>query len=75
MQPGKSSYELHLNTLKIEPSSIEAEMINTENGARFRFQLFALQDETFRMKINEWAPLKPRYEVQYVLQGEPVLNK
>lgn len=75
VQPGKSSYELHLNTLKIEPSSIEAEMINTENGARFRFQLFALQDETFRMKINEWAPLKPRYEVQYALQREPVLNK
>jgi hypothetical protein len=50
-------------------------MINTQNGARFRFQLFALQDETFRMKINEWAPLKPRYEVQYALQGEPVLNK
>lgn len=75
MQPGKSSYELHLNTLKIEPSNIEAEMINTEYGARFRFQLFALQDETFRMKINEWVSLKPRYEVQYALQGEPVLNK
>jgi len=50
-------------------------MVNTENGVRFRFQLFALQDETFRMKINEWAPLKPRYEVPYALQGEPVLDK
>jgi hypothetical protein len=66
---------LHLNTLKVEPSSIEAEMVNTESGARFRFQLFALQDKTFRMKINEWAPLKSRFEVPYALHGEPVLDK
>jgi hypothetical protein len=75
VQPGKSNYVLHLNTLKVEASSIEAEMVNTENGARFHFQLFALQDGTFRMKINEWASLKPRYEVQYALQGEPILDK
>ncbi|PSN57770.1 hypothetical protein C0J52_07257 [Blattella germanica] len=75
MQPGQSTYELHLNTLKVEPSSIQADIVNTQQGARFRFQLFALQDGTFRMKINEWSPLKPRYEVQHALVGEPALDK
>ncbi|XP_069692372.1 neutral alpha-glucosidase AB [Periplaneta americana] len=75
LQPGRSAYELNLNTLKVDPSSIEAELVNTENGVRFHFQLFALKDGTFRMKINEWEPLKPRYEVQYALVDEPSLDK
>ena len=75
MQPGQSQYELHLNTLKVESSSLQADIVNKQNGARFRFQLFALQDGTFRMKINEWSPLKPRFEVPHALIGEPTLDK
>nr|CAD7440543.1 unnamed protein product [Timema bartmani] len=54
---------------------VEAILINTNNLVQFKFQLFALLDATFRMKINELAPLKPRYEVQYALVGEPSLAK
>lgn len=75
VQPGQSPYELHLNTLKVESSSIQADIVNTQNGARFRFQLFALQDGVFRMKINELSPLKPRFEVPFALTGEPSLDK
>nr|CAD7567836.1 unnamed protein product [Timema californicum] len=75
VEPGKSPYELQLNTLRVEDSSVEAILINTNNLVQFKFQLFALLDATFRMKINELAPLKPRYEVQYALVGEPSLAK
>ncbi|KAJ9579720.1 hypothetical protein L9F63_004646 [Diploptera punctata] len=75
VQSGESSYELHLNTLKVEPSNIQADIVNTQNDARFHFQLFALQDGTFRMKINEKSPLKPRFEVPFALIGEPALDK
>ena len=75
VQPGQSTYELHLNTLKVESSNIQADIVNAQNGARFRFQLFALQDSTFGMKINEWSPLKSRFEVPFALVGEPTLDK
>nr|CAD7194435.1 unnamed protein product [Timema douglasi] len=75
VEPGKSPYALQLNTLRVEDSSVEAILINTNNLVQFKFQLFALLDATFRMKINELAPLKPRYEVQYALVGEPSLAK
>lgn len=75
MQPGQSPFELHLNTLKVHSSNLEIELVNTKKLVKFKFELFALADGTFRMKINELAPLKPRYEVQYVLVGEPVLEK
>lgn len=40
-------------------------------NVKFIFHLYSLADNTFRMKINELSPLKPRYEVQHALQGEP----
>lgn len=38
---------------------------------KFLLQLYSLSDSTFRMKINELTPLKPRHEVQHALNGEP----
>lgn len=34
-------------------------------------QLTALEENTFRLHINEKNPLKPRYEVEHALQGVP----
>lgn len=75
MEPFNSAYELLLNTLKVETSSVEAEMVNYRNLAKFKFKIFALTDGTFRIKINELNPIKPRYEVQDALTGEPLLEK
>ncbi|XP_049774510.1 neutral alpha-glucosidase AB [Schistocerca cancellata] len=75
VEPDKSVYVLHLNTLKIEDSVVSAEIQNTQNLVKFKFELFSLSDATFRMKINELSPLKPRYEVEHVLVGEPQLER
>ncbi|KAG8224893.1 hypothetical protein J437_LFUL004634 [Ladona fulva] len=75
MEPSNSAYELLLNTLKVEPAMIEADMINSRNSAKFKFQFFTLTDGTFRMKIDELNPIRIRYEVQDALKGEPLLEK
>lgn len=37
--------------------------MNKDNSKNFVMQLFFLQDNTIRLKVNEAEPLKPRYEV------------
>lgn len=74
VKPGESPYQLHFNTLSVGASSISAELVNYSNLAKFKFELFALKDETFRMKITEISPIRPRYEVENALVGEPELD-
>nr|ALX00045.1 neutral alpha-glucosidase ab-like protein [Melanoplus sanguinipes] len=75
VEPDKSVYILHLNTLRVEDSVVSAKIQNTQNLVEFKFELYALSGATFRMKINELSPLKPRYEVEHVLAGEPQLER
>ena len=43
------------------------DVTNTDNGKAFVVDLFGFEDRTFRLKINEAAPIKPRYEVVDVI--------
>ncbi|GLH04970.1 uncharacterized protein GBIM_10615, partial [Gryllus bimaculatus] len=74
VKPGQSPYQLHLNTLSVGSSSISAELVNYNNLAKFKFELSAIKEETFRMKISELSPIRPRYEVESALVGEPELD-
>ena len=38
---------------------------------RFRLELIGLKDSSFRFKVREAFPLVPRFEVPYVVNGEP----
>ena len=69
----ESSYKLLLDTVHATDYKVEALIENTKNNVRFRMELFGLQDSTFRLKINEAYPIKPRFEVPLALQGEPHL--
>lgn len=71
VQPGASPYQLNLDSLQTTASSVSAEILNSVLNVKFVFQLYSLADNTFRMKINELSPLKPRHEVNFVLNGEP----
>ena len=42
-----------------------------EGAGALRAELVALEGNMFRLKINEKNPLRPRYEVQDALVGEP----
>lgn len=72
VQPGRSSYELQLDTLSnVDSSSVTAELINADNGVRFQMLLAVLKDNTFRLQIDEVVPLRPRYRDIYSLEKDP----
>ena len=51
------------------------DIINKQNDMLFTAEIYALEDNTARIRINEKSPLHPRYEVQGVLVGEPKADK
>lgn len=73
VEAGHSPYVSLFDTLDIQPSQINVELLNTKNNVRLRLELYGLQHQTARIKINEVSPLKPRYEIPVgdVLVGEP----
>ncbi|XP_065942611.1 neutral alpha-glucosidase AB isoform X2 [Magallana gigas] len=73
MQPGNSPYIVLMDSLKISSSQISVQLLNTKTNVRLVLDLYGLQGNTARVKINELEPLKPRYEIPVgdVLIGEP----
>jgi len=63
-KPQRSPYVVNPGSLQlVDKSHIAVDVTNTENNKPFVLDLFAFDDGTMRLKINEAAPLKPRYEV------------
>ena len=73
LQPGQSPYKVLMDSLKISSSQISVQLLNTKTNVRLVLDLYGLQGNTARLKINELEPLKPRYEIPMgdVLVGEP----
>ncbi|KAK0168914.1 hypothetical protein PV327_002670 [Microctonus hyperodae] len=71
VEAGKSPYQLLSNTISQNYSTLFAELFNKDTGVYYVLQLTALEENTFRLHINEKNPLKPRYEVEHALQGVP----
>ena len=46
---------------------------NLKSHVRFQLDLFTLEQNSLRVKINEVNPIRKRYEVEHVLVGEPKL--
>lgn len=71
LKGGETPFVLDPATLHLSPTAVESLLVNTHNGVKFKLELFGLVDNTFRIKINEAFPLKPRFEVPLVLVSEP----
>lgn len=70
----KSPYIVSPDTLEIDESAgtIQALIVNTEsedpsNPVKLRLELFALEGDIIRFKVNEAYPIKERAEVPYAL--------
>ena len=51
-------------------------LLNTlKTHVKFQLDLYTLEQNSLRVKINEINPIRKRYEVQSVLVGEPKLVK
>jgi len=71
VQPGESSFEVEVDTIRVSATMLEALVVNNNNGVKFKLDLSGQTDNTFRLKINEAYPLKPRFEVPLVLASQP----
>ncbi|XP_065129980.2 neutral alpha-glucosidase AB [Paramisgurnus dabryanus] len=71
LKPGQSPYRALLDTLELSDSRMTLQLINENNKVHLLLELYRLQGNMTRVKINELKPLKPRFEVPDVLIAEP----
>ncbi|XP_061467295.1 neutral alpha-glucosidase C isoform X2 [Rhineura floridana] len=69
--PGKSLYRALLDTVELSNSYVKFEIVNEECKVTLLVEIYEIEGNIFRLKINEKTPLKPRYEVPNVLIKEP----
>ncbi len=64
----ESAYKLDPASVQpISSTGAEAILVNTNNGVKFRLEIQAVQDRTFRTRVREAFPLKERFETPEVL--------
>uniref|UniRef100_A0A8C2XBN9 Glucosidase II alpha subunit n=1 Tax=Cyclopterus lumpus TaxID=8103 RepID=A0A8C2XBN9_CYCLU len=71
LKPGESPYRALLETMELTSTRLTLQLINDNNKVHLLLELYRLQGNITRVKINELKPLKPRYEVPDVLIREP----
>lgn len=54
---------------------LDVDLLNTAANVKFELTLTALAEDTFRILIDEAAPLHPRFRVEQALDGEPELAR
>lgn len=75
VEPGKTPYQLLPDTLIQNESMVTIDLFNKDTGVSYVVQFTSLNENTFRLHINEKNPLHPRYENEYALQDQPQKTK
>lgn len=73
MTPGQSAYEVITETVNVQSTSVNLQLLNTVTNVKLTLELSGLERSTARIKINEVEPIKQRYEIPLgdVLVEEP----
>ncbi|XP_074861552.1 neutral alpha-glucosidase AB isoform X2 [Carettochelys insculpta] len=71
IKPGSSPYRALLESLQLTQDSMKLQLVNEVTKVPLLLELYGLQGNTTRIKINELSPLRPRYEVPDVLARDP----
>uniref|UniRef100_V9KDE4 Neutral alpha-glucosidase AB n=1 Tax=Callorhinchus milii TaxID=7868 RepID=V9KDE4_CALMI len=71
VKPENSPYRALLNSLEVTEKNVKIQLINELNKVHLLLEVYGLQGNMTRIKINELNPLKPRYEVPDVLIQDP----
>lgn len=66
---GYSNYKVDLANGRISSTSdkVTFGVLNPNGGHKFILDVIAYEDGVFRVKMNEEAPLHPRFEVPHVI--------
>lgn len=78
MEPGKSLYELDLDTLQTTETGLSVQLITSDasnNVIRFNLKLTPLIDNTLRLQIEEALPLRQRFFPPHVLVKDPTSSR
>ncbi|TFK15096.1 zygote arrest protein 1 [Platysternon megacephalum] len=75
LHPGKSLYQALLDSVTLCNDSVKLQIINEKNKVPLLVEIYAIEGNIFRLKINEVSPLKSRYEVPDVLIKEPTTQR
>ncbi|XP_016000387.2 neutral alpha-glucosidase C isoform X1 [Rousettus aegyptiacus] len=67
----KSTYQALLDSVTIGKDSTNFQIINEATKVPLLTEVYGIEGNIFRLKINEKIPLKPRYEVPDVLTSKP----
>ncbi|MEE6526884.1 hypothetical protein FKM82_027822, partial [Ascaphus truei] len=71
LQPGSSQYRALLERVELSADRLGVPLINDGTQVSLLLEVFGLNGNMTRIKINEIDPLKPRYQVPDVLVGVP----
>lgn len=63
-------YTVDPSSIIFENSVCKMDVVKADSGAVLTVELYALEDNTFRVKITEKSPMHPCYEVDGVLFKE-----
>lgn len=68
---------LQTETVNVQPTKVNAQLLNKANNVPLNLELTALQDNTARIRISEINPIRHRYEIPVgdVLVAEPTEQK
>ncbi|XP_072481170.1 neutral alpha-glucosidase C isoform X2 [Notamacropus eugenii] len=73
--PRKNTYRALLDSVTPGKDSTKFQIINEVNKVPLLAEVYGIEGNIFRFKINEMTPLKPRYEVSDVLVQKPVTKR
>ncbi|XP_069501286.1 neutral alpha-glucosidase AB isoform X2 [Ambystoma mexicanum] len=68
---GSSVYRAVLDSLDVTETRARLQLMNDANQVPLMLEVYGLEGNMTRFKINELNPLRPRYEVPDVLVGDP----
>lgn len=75
MSPGSTHYVVLPESLRIEDSGCKMDLFNKEKDVTLTAEIYSVNDNMFRLKIDEKNPIRQRYQVEGSLVGEPKLDK
>ena len=76
MPVGEASYKVDPDSLSVQDNGCQMDLIPTRRKEGvLRAEIYTLEGNMFRLKVNEKDGIHPRYEVKGALVGEPKLQR
>ncbi|XP_043930005.1 neutral alpha-glucosidase C [Protopterus annectens] len=75
LKSGNCLFHARLDTLSLSGNEAKFQIFNADTKVFLLVEVYSIVGNVVRIKINELAPLKPRYEVPDVLVKEPLTQR